>query len=113
MDDRLPAHIEVAGLIRLAEAEGGFGTVLQKGEREAGTILLVLCENGTNARAYERMPSPEGTRKWVCSKSQDIDNAGEFDEYVARRGSQDRDMWIIELDSAQAERLIGLPKAVR
>jgi hypothetical protein len=113
MEDRLPAHIEVAGLIRLVEGEGGFGTVLQKGEREAGTILLVLCENGTNARAYERMPSADGRRTWVCSKTQNIEIPREFDEYLARRGAQDRDMWIIELDSAQAERLIGLPKAAR
>jgi hypothetical protein len=28
---------------------------------------------------------------------------------VARRMSQDSDIWVIELDIAQAERLIGLP----
>ncbi|MEN8858992.1 MAG: DUF1491 domain-containing protein, partial [Qipengyuania flava] len=33
MDARLPAHIEVSGLIRAVESEGGFGVVLQKGEK--------------------------------------------------------------------------------
>lgn len=107
MDDRLPAHLEVAALIRRIQAEGGFATVIQKGEREAGTLLLVLCENDTNLRAYERMPQLDGSRKWQESRAQDPENKQEFSDYIARRGTQDRDLWIIELDIAQAERFIG------
>ena len=109
MDERLPAHLEVSALIRRTQAEGGFGTVLQKGEKEAGTILLVLCENDTKARIYERMPTPEGTREWSLSRVQDPESKQEFNQYLSRRGEQDRDLWIIELDIAQGERLIGLP----
>lgn len=109
VDDRLPAHLEVAGLIRLTESEGGFASVLQKGEREAGTILLVLCKNGTKSRAYERMPDLDRSRKWHLVREEDIDKKEEFSSYVSRRGEQDRDMWIVELDIARGERLIGLP----
>ncbi len=111
MDARLPAHLEAAGLIRQTQAAGGFAMVLQKGEAEAGTILLVLCENDTKARAYERMPNSDGTRTWHRSKVQDPESKQEFNEYIARRGQQDPDLWIIELDIAQGERLIGLPAA--
>ncbi|MCW1429260.1 DUF1491 family protein [Novosphingobium sp. JCM 18896] len=107
MDDRLPAHLEAAALIWRIQAEGGFATVIQKGEREAGTLLLVLCENGTNLRAYERMPQLDGSRKWQESRAQDLENKQEFSDYITRRGAQDRDLWIIELDIAQAERFIG------
>lgn len=106
-DGRLPAHLEAAALIRRTQAEGGFATVLQKGEREAGTLLLVLCESGTNSRIYERMPQADGSRKWHCSRREDAENTVEFSDYLRRRGEQDRDMWIIELDIAQGERLIG------
>jgi len=109
MEQRLPAHLEAAALIRRTQAEGGFATVLQKGESEAGTILLVLCENDTNARIYERMPAPDGSRKWALSKVQHPENKQEFNDYLTRRGQQDRDLWIIELDIARGERLIGLP----
>ena len=112
MDERLPAHIEVAGLIRRVQAEGGFATVLQKGEREAGTILLVLCESGRNCRAYERMPQMDGTRAWHLSKTETDNNTAEFGNYVTRRGEQDRDLWIVELDIAHGERFIGLPNRV-
>jgi hypothetical protein len=108
VEARLPAYLEVAALIRRTQAEGGFATVLQKGEREAGTIMIVLCESGTNSRIYERMPQPDGTRIWHVSRVQDPDNKEEFNHYITRRAAQDRDMWIIELDSAQGERLIGL-----
>jgi len=57
MEGRLPAHVEALGLIRQVQAAGGFATVLQKGERDAGTIIVVLTENGLKARAYERFPS--------------------------------------------------------
>ena len=36
-------------------------------------------------------------------------NKQEFSDYLVRRGRQDDDLWIVELDIAQGERLIGLP----
>lgn len=108
MEGRLPAHIEVSALLRQTQAEGGFATVIQKGEREGGTILVVVCSNGQNARAYERMPQLDGTVKWHPTKTEDIENKHEFQDYLTRRGLQDRDLWIIELDIVNGERLIGL-----
>lgn len=108
MQDRVPAHLEVAGLIRAVESEGGFATVLEKGERDAGTILVICCENGTNARLYERMPQLDGSRKWALSRMQDTDNPSEFFEYCNRRKAQDSDVWIVELDAANSERFLGL-----
>jgi hypothetical protein len=108
MTDRLPAHLEVGGLIRLAQNEGGFASVLHKGDREAGTILLIITERGANPRLFERMPSAEGTREWSQRTIQDIESKQLFDEYLARRERQDPDLWIVELDIANGERLIGL-----
>lgn len=108
MDPRLPAHVEVAALVRSVGTDGGFGMVLSKGEREAGTILLVLVHNGTDARIYERMPEIDGSRRWRCIRRQDPGAAEEFQSYLDRRKAQDRDIWIVELDVANAERFIGV-----
>ena len=105
---RLPAHVEVSALIRRIESEGGFATVIRKGQRESGTLLVVLCENGENMRVYERMPQLDGRRIWHCSKRQSTENTKEIDEYLDRRVSQDSDLWILELDVANGERFIGL-----
>ena len=106
MEPRLPAHIQVSGLLRTVQAAGGFATVIAKGERDAGTLLILCCENGTKLRAYERMPQADGTRKWALSKTQDPDNMQEFTDYCDRRKRQDPDLWIVELDIADAERFI-------
>jgi len=106
MDDRIPSHLEISGLIRAVGNAGGFATVLATGERDAGTILVVCCENGTHCRTYERMPQLDGTRKWTLTKSQDTENPSEFSEYLDRRKRQDGDLWIVELDIADAERFI-------
>lgn len=107
VDDRLPAHLEVGGLIRAVDAEGGFGTVISKGERTAGTIMVLCCDRDTPARAYERMPQLDGSRKWALSRTQDSENPYEFTEWCNRRGKQDDDLWIVELDIVNAERFIG------
>ena len=85
--------------------------MLHKGEAEGGTILVLLTDCGEDPRVYERMPSLDGNRKWTLSKVQDPDKKREIDEYLERRGAQDRDLWIIELDIADGERLIGLTDA--
>ena len=106
MSDRLPAHLEVAGIIRAVEGAGGFATVVAKGERDAGTLLLICCERGTHARALERMPQPDGTRAWAEARVQDPENPTDFWNYIDRRKKQDSDLWIVELDIAGAERFI-------
>ena len=106
MDARIPAHLEVTGLLRAVGAAGGFATVIAKGERDAGTILITCCENGKNCRAYERMPRPDGTRGWSLAKAENPENLQEFADYLDRRRRQDRDLWIVELDIPDAERFI-------
>ncbi|MCJ1960386.1 DUF1491 family protein [Novosphingobium mangrovi (ex Hu et al. 2023)] len=106
MDARLPAHMEVSALIRRVESEGGFGMVLSKGERDAGTLMIVLVERGRDSRAYERMPQLDGTRKWTLSRTQDPENPWEFSDFLERRGQQDPDLWIVELDIADGVRFI-------
>ena len=107
MDERLPAQLEVSGMLRAVQNAGGFATVLARGEQHGGTILVVCCENGVNGRIFERMPSMDGGREWVQTKVQDPENALEFSEYLDRRKRQDDDLWIVELDIAGAERFIG------
>ncbi len=82
--------------------------MLHKGDREAGTILVVVAQNGKNSVAYERMPQLEGTRVWTMRISEDPENKEKFSDFLERRMNQDPDLWIVELDIAHAERFIGL-----
>ncbi|WP_338467282.1 DUF1491 family protein [Novosphingobium sp. ZN18A2] len=106
MTARLPAHLEVSALIRLCESEGGFAAVIRKGERDAGTIIVVLARSDGTSGIYERMPQLDGTRAWTLSKTQTAENKKEIDEYLERRARQDDDLWIVELAIDEGERLI-------
>lgn len=107
MDDRLPAHLEVAGLMRIVESQGGFATVLHKGERDAGTILILTIYRGEPVTLYERMPQLDGSRPFIAAKQQNPEKPTELSDYVARRASQDPDIWVIEADIADGERFIA------
>jgi hypothetical protein len=107
MSERLPAHLEVSAILRLAESQGGFATVLGKGERDAGTILLVTLFRGAGAQLYERMPALDGSRIFVATKAENPENPQEFSEYLARRRRQDADIWLIEVDIAEPERFVA------
>lgn len=107
-DSRLPAHLEVSGLIRQTQAGGGFAAVVKKGEHDAGTLLIVITCNGENSRIYERMPTIDGPREWQRTMQEDPENKREFVDYLDRRGRQDPDLWILELDIEDGERIIGL-----
>ena len=106
MDNRLAAHIEVSGLLRSAQANGDFGMVLHKGERDAGSILIVMLGNQGLGTLLERMPQLDGSRQWAKTKVQVSDNKSEFEDYLARRMQQDPDVWIVELTVAKVEQFI-------
>lgn len=106
-DARLPAHLEAGAILRLAESQGGYATVLAKGERDAGTIVLVMLCRGKASVLYERMPQRDGTRLFVATKSEEPEKQQEFSEYLARRHARDPDLWLIEVDIADPERFVA------
>lgn len=107
---RLPTLIEVSALIRLAEASGGFAVIVRKGEPDSGTILVVTLDNQgfglSLARAFERLPRSDGTRKWSLARVQDPETKQEFEAYLSRRIAMDPDLWVVELTIADGERFI-------
>jgi hypothetical protein len=107
---RLPAAVEVSALIRLAEASGGFAVVARKGEPDSGTVLVVTLDNQgfghSLGRVFERLPRPDGTRRWSLARAQDPENRQEFETYLSRRSAQDPDLWVVELTIADGERFI-------
>jgi hypothetical protein len=103
MEPRLASSLLVTALLRRAEAEGGFGTVIAKGDATAGAIALILTERGANPRLFERMLQPDGGYGWHES-SRGIAGGQELDALLERRRRFDPDLWILELDIASPER---------
>ena len=103
MEARLAPSLFVPALLRLAEREGGFGTVLARGDPSAGTILILLSERGRPVQLLERVLQPNGSYAWEAALGA-AHNAAEFDRFLEKRRRFDPDCWIVELDTASGER---------
>jgi hypothetical protein len=107
MTGRLKASVEAAGLIRRAEASGGFGAILHKGDPERGSLLIVIRSRGAYVSCLERSLAPDGRYGWGTAGPTSTEAEGEVSQFLARRARFDPDLWLIELDIAQPERFIA------
>ena len=103
MPGRLPAHVEVAAVMRRAEAEGGFATLLRKGDPDRGAVTLVLEKRGEFCGILERELGPSFDYEWVFKPA----GSESIADFIARRERFDTDFWLIELDIAEPERFIA------
>lgn len=104
MTERLASHMLVGALLRRAGSEGGFATILAKGDATSGVILIQCLEKGRETGLFERVPDYAGGYRLVAC-GPDTDSApGMAAEYLERRRRSDPDMWIVELDIPDAER---------
>ena len=103
MSERLPSGLIVSALLRRVNDAGGIGAVLAKGDPQAGGILVAVQERGEKGRFIERGLGPDGVTALIETGPGGGDSEA-FTDYWRRRRSRDPDLWVIELDIAQAER---------
>jgi hypothetical protein len=107
MSPRLATSILVGGLVRKAEAQGGFAAVLAKGDQTAGALIVILVERGGAPTVLERILQPGGAYKWrpvALQTAENISKSEDVPTFVARRRRFDPDLWVLELDIPSAER---------
>ena len=106
MSDRLPAKLEVAALIRRTESEGGFASVLHRGDPDRGAISLLITQRGRAAALLERRMAADFTYRWSNVMDGDAISSLSAD-WVETKSHIDPDCWLVELDIADAERFIA------
>ncbi|WP_133366308.1 DUF1491 family protein [Qipengyuania sediminis] len=102
----LPTHVEVGAILRAAQGAGGFAAILARGERDAGTIMLVTRDRSGSNQLWERRPSLAGDRAFYPIESAAGSDSAATD-YVRRRRARDPDLWVIEVDIAEAQRFVA------
>ena len=105
--ERLPASVEAAGLIRRAEGQGDFATILKKGDPDRGAILLVVSSRGRHVACLERTLVLDGGYQWRNVGPSESAGSDEILDFLAKRTRFDADLWAIELDIADAERFVA------
>ena len=104
---RLTSRFLIDLLCRRTEAAGGFATVLASGDDQSGVILIQCSERGVAGPLLERRFAMAAGYVW-----EDVGAAAGSDEaaraaYRERRKTADPDLWIVELDIADAPRLVA------
>ena len=107
MHERLPAHVEAAAILRRVEAEGGFGTILRKGDPDRGSLVLFLYRRGEFSGSLERELGADFTYRWAFRPPPDQASSAEISRIIALKEQFDPDLWLIELDVAEPERFIA------
>jgi hypothetical protein len=103
----LASAIFVNAMIREVNARGGSAAVIAKGDVTAGAILLLCAEKGRVIGVYDYILDFGGHYTLVNAFSQPIENQEEIDALCLRRRRVDPDLWIVELDIPNVERLIA------
>jgi hypothetical protein len=104
----LSTDLWAGALIRRAELEGAFATVVRKGDARAGTVLVkVVNRRAGEARLYSEAYRGEGERVWM-QPLPSTDEA-ELDAYVERQARIDPDFWLIEIDDVQGRHFLTEP----
>lgn len=103
----------VDALIRRVQTAGGFAVVLARGDEMAGAILLVCRDRGDAGQLLERTVDLDGSYRWTPCGPQDVESGASREGYIQRRRDSDPDLWLIELDIADAERFAAETTGIR
>lgn len=95
----------VSALIRRVQSEGGFATVIRRGDDHAGAILIECVTRGQPDCLMERASDFDGRDHWRMVDPDPLIDGTAYQQRLERMRQSDPDLWIVELDIADAGRL--------
>lgn len=107
MTPRLTAKLAVSALVRRANVLGDFATVAKKGDETAGQIILVARRRSGEVQVFTRTMNQQGAYAWTIAAEANQDELTKINEYLERQSRYDPDLWIVELDTDNPERLVA------
>ena len=107
MSDRLPARLEATALMRQVQSEGGFATIIKRGDDDRGALVLLIAERGLPKALIERRMGADFEYRWTSVATMDVAKPEKFRESMDKLTLSDPDCWLIELDIADAERFVA------
>jgi len=98
MEVRVKAAIWVSMALRLSDIAGRAGTVLRRGDPDAGGILCVL-RGRDGLLVLSQARDADGRPAWLRSTGAAPVTDAVADAYVARQVDRDPDLWVVEFDA--------------
>lgn len=101
----LSSDLWVSALIRRAQIEGAYATVVKTGDARAGSVIVKAYDTSTRtARLFTEAFGTDGDRLWIQPVTSDSES--ELDAYIARHRGYDPDLWVVEIEDRQGRHFI-------
>ena len=107
MSERLPAKLEVSAIVRGVEGEGGFASILHRGDPDRGAISLLVVQRGRAEAVLERRMAADFSYRWTKVPASIVEDSSGWHDWVENMSRIDPDCWLVELDVPDAERFIA------
>jgi hypothetical protein len=107
MEPRLKSGIWVKALVRRCDLAAIAVAVVARGDADAGAVLLKF--NGRDAGCFVLVQARgrEGELLWMRATGPAPVGEVDADAYIERQRRRDPDLWVVEIESASAETIIG------
>lgn len=97
-DGRLPTEIWLMAGLRRCSAEGIAATVVRRGERQSGTVILKINQFERGCRILTQGRDLDGELTWFPALDGALIEESEADAYLERSASRDPDVWVVEIE---------------
>nr|WP_255536339.1 DUF1491 family protein [Pacificimonas pallii] len=94
----MPTRLWLDGLRRNVTTNGGFATIIAKGEPVAGAVILILRGRDSHVSAWARTNLGDGTVDWRALVENEPEDSKKLEETLEKQRRYDPDLWLIELD---------------
>jgi hypothetical protein len=107
LNDRLPAKVEAAAIMRRVESQGDFAILIKRGDPDRGVITLLVREKGQVSAIIERQLDTRFNYSWANLSADRPLVEADWREFLEKKRKFDPDFWAIELDVADAQRFVA------
>lgn len=97
-DDRIPTHLWVGAKLRRCSAEGIPATVIRRGERMSGTVMVKVYRSSAGCRLMSQTRDASGRLVWYRAHKEETVPEAEADALIERALRRDPDLWVVEVE---------------
>lgn len=106
MMPRMKTSMWASALLRRADVGGAYALLMQKGDGDAGAVLVKVCTLDGQAVLYIPIRNMDGERVWL-PKGPLMES--EIDAIINSRKGNDPDLWVVEIEDKLGRHFLTEP----